>query len=302
MNTDLIIYGLVFSILFVLLIIVIYNRKPNGFRVNTINNKIKETFDNVKLEKQRDMYNSELRNTVNELTEQQKRDEKDRKDLEIKSKNTNHSSVKVNNNIDNEFDEYEGIKPITSKENNKDSNPQYNTNTHLGNMLTQLNNIETVCKEQTQKQKNIEQDESNLLDKERLLQLDLEDEKIRELEELVKHYRKLYYQKNAVTNKCRSELMDNVERQYNSIKENPSEFKNKTLNVSVNVPDDIKEGLKKLGKKEKNIDGKTTHAPKNDNPNEIDLEDEKKYKTDRCDTDVLKRDIDKINDSFDGYN
>ena len=296
MNTDLIIYGLVFSILFVLLIIVIYNRKLNGFRVNTINNKIKETFDNVKLEKQRDMYNSELRNTVNELTEQQKRDEKDRKDLEIKSKNTNHSSIKVNNNIDNEFDTYIGIQPINS---NNDS--KYDTKTSLGSMLTQLNNIETVCKEQTDQQKIIEQDESNRLDKERLLQLDLEDEKIRELEELVKHYRQLYYQKNAVTNKCRSELMENVERQYNSIKEKPSEFKNKTLNVSVNVPDDIKEGLKKLGKKEKNIEGKTTHAPTNENPNEIDLED-KKYKTDRCDTDVLKRDIDKINDSFDGYN
>ena len=300
MNTDLIIYGLVFSILFVLLIISVYNRRQNGVKVNIINNKIKETFDNVKLEKQRDMYNNELREAVNELTEQQRRDKNDRKTLEMNTQKTNHSSSTLKPNINSLFNDYEGIEPIMSKENNKDSNTQYDKSTQLGNMLTQLNNIELVCKNQTDKQKLAEEAESNRLDKERLLQLDLEDEKIRELEELVKHYRQLYYQKNAVTNKCRSELMKNVERQYNSIKENPSVFKNKTLNVSVNVPDDIKEGLKKLGKKEKNIDEKTTHAPKNENPNEIDLEDDK-YK-DTCDTDVLKRDIDKINDSFDGYN
>jgi hypothetical protein len=295
MNTDLIIYGLVFSILFVLFIIAIYNKTHQGFQVNTINNKIKETFDDVNLEKKRDMYNDELRNAVNEITVQQEKEEKDRKKLEMNTTKTNHTSVKVNNNIDNVFDDYKGIKPITS---NSDS--KYDTKTNLGSMLTQLNNIETVCKEQTEQQKIIEQDESNRLDKERLLQLDLEDEKIRELEDLVKHYRQLYYQKNAVTNKCRSELKENIDKQYNFIKDNSSDFKNKTLTVKVNAPDDIKEGLKKLGKTEKHVNTYSSNND-NDNPNEIDLEDEK-YKTDRCDTDVLKRDIDKINDSFDGYN
>lgn len=296
MNTDLIIYGLVFSILFVLFIIAIYNKTHQGVQVNTINNKIKETFDDVNLEKKRDMYNDELQNAVNEITVQQEREEKDKKKLEMNTTKTNHSSVKVNNNMDNVFDDYKGIKPITS---NSDS--KYDTKTNLGSMLTQLNNIETVCKEQTEQQKIIEQDESNRLDKERLLQLDLEDEKIRELEDLVKHYRQLYYQKNAVTNKCRSELKENIDKQYNFIKDNSSDFKNKTLTVKVNAPDDIKEGLKKLGKTEKHVNTYSSNND-NDNPNEIDLEDEKKYKTDRCDTDVLKRDIDKINDSFDGYN
>ena len=269
MNNNRVIYGIIFFILGVLCLMLSFNKKTYTINSNSINKNIKETFNDI------NSIDAETRNSVQEAIMKQQQEKQE-------NKNSNNREVKNNTNRNTSFDlnDY-----LVDNNSNTDKNMDSNTD-RLDIMITQLNSIEAKCYDLRNKQKKAENDEKRELEEERLAQLDLEDEKIKELEDMLQTYRKVYKEKSAISNKCRNEIMKNVKDQYNVIDNNRDKFKRGTK-VNVNLDKSIKQDI-----------SESEQNNKKDIPyGYIDLDD-KKYNTPKCDTDILKRDITKINEDF----
>ncbi len=125
------------------------------------------------------------------------------------------------------------VMPEPEPDTNSDPNT-CNTDTNISTIINDLEEIETKCSDFETSQTNKYQEERQRLDDLYRQQLDIENDKIEQLQGLVKYYKKQYDTKLKVNNKCRQETNLKLEKDTKTIQNNIQNLQAKKFILELN--------------------------------------------------------------------
>ena len=110
-------------------------------------------------------------------------------------------------------------------------------------MVTKLNNVEEACKRFEESINERDEQTGEKIREYMKRQLDKEDEKIQELEELVSVFRQQYFMKEAINNRCTNEKQKQIDSEIKNIKDNEENFLDQSQEVNLNLSKSVSKAL-----------------------------------------------------------
>jgi len=127
-------------------------------------------------------------------------------------------------------------KPVASEEESQDNDE------NLTELMDHLDHMEKKCTEYENREKEKINQETEDLQTKYKAQLEIENDKIEQLKDLVNYYRKRYYKKLKINNKCRSEMQSKLDNDTEFIKDLKDKAQDNQIKLNVNA----KELLEKI--------------------------------------------------------
>ena len=139
----------------------------------------------------------------------------------------------------------------------------------IDKMVNTLDKVEEVCRRFEQKINDRDEETAEKIRNNMKEQLDKEDEKIQELEELVNVFRQQYLMKESINYRYTKEKMDQLDDTVQNVSDNREKYQDhsKQINMNIDKPiaDALVTSLHEFKKKKKNIPTDTDSENENEN-------------------------------------